>query len=288
MTIIPEDIAIHKPNKILLKKMEETVIKEKILFQKETDFHNIYVAENDFGRFIKYLDTYQAGYINSKNYKGNLPYINYFLIPYLMNKNIQKILIIGFGSGIIVNQYEKIFEKLKIVDIVDIEEYIFPLAQKYFNFKMSEKFNFYLQDALVFLKTTKRKYDLIVVDIANNEGIEERFIEEDYLKLVKSKLTKKGIFVSNMPSSVDVFNKKNKLILDLIKKHEKIFLHTDLYNGLTSNKIFYKTFFNIDENILDVTNLIIISSQFEFKISKNYEKLSLIGVDIKDYLKDLI
>lgn len=288
MTIIPENLAIHKPNSKLIKKMDNTEIKEKVLFQKTSDFHNISVVENKFGRFIKYLDTYQAGYINAKNYKGNLPYINYFLIPYLMNKNIKNILLIGFGSGIIVKQYEQIFEKLKNIDIVDIEENIFPIAEKYFDFKINNKFNFYLQDAIVYLKSTNKKYDLIVVDVAGNEGIDERFIEKEYLNLIKLKLTKTGIFVSNLPSSIDIFNKKNKFTADLIAKYKSIFNHLDIYNGATSNKIYYKTFFDIDETVLDITNLIIISSDKKYTPSKDYKKIEKLEIQISEYLNDLI
>ena len=213
MIIIPEQLEIHKPNKKLEEKINSIEIKEKVLFQKESDFHNIFVVENSFGRFLKYHETYQAGFIKTKEYSGNLPYINYFLIPYLMNKNIKNILLIGFGSGIIINQFEKLFKNLKSIDIVDIEENIFPIAQKYFDFKISDKMEFYLQDALIFLKTTKRKYDLIVVDVAGDEGIDERFLEDEYFSLIQKRLKKGGIFVSNLPSSRDIFNKKNKLIL---------------------------------------------------------------------------
>ena len=85
MTIIPEDLAIKKPEKKLLDKMNKTKIKEKVLFKVNSAFHSIFVVENKFGRFIKYKDTYQAGYISHEIYKGNLPYINYFLLPYLIN-----------------------------------------------------------------------------------------------------------------------------------------------------------------------------------------------------------
>ena len=107
----PEDIVIHKADKNLEKIIDEIDLEEKELFQINSTFHDISVVENNIGRFLKYDDTYQAGFINSPNYKGNLFYINYFLIPYLMNKNIKNILLVGFGSGIIVNQFEKIFEK---------------------------------------------------------------------------------------------------------------------------------------------------------------------------------
>ena len=287
MTIIPEDLSIHKPDEKLLNKINSIDIKEKIIFKKQSDFHNIFVVENDFGRFLKYKETYQAGYINSKNYKGNLPYINYFLIPYLMNKNIKDILLVGFGSGIIINQYEKIFSKLKRIDIVDIEENIFPIAEKYFDFKISDKMNFYLQDALIYLKMSKKKYDLIVVDVASDEGIDERFCSVEYLDLIKNSLKKDGIFISNMPSSRDIYNKKNEFVLNLLDKYKQKFDYIKLYSGKTSNKIYYKTFFDIDDEVYDVTNLIIISSDKNYNISSNYSKLENIGVDIKDYLKDL-
>lgn len=288
MTIIPEDFEIHKPDKLLKKKMDEIKINEKVLFKKESDFHSICVVKNHIGTFLKYLDTYQAGFIDSKNYKGNLPYINYFLIPYLMNYKIESILFIGFGSGIIINQYEKLFNNLKRIDIVDIEENIFPIAQKYFNFEISSKMNFYLQDALIYLKTTKKKYDLIVVDVADNVGVDERFLEEEYLKLIKTHLKKNGLFVSNLPSSRDIFNKKNKIILDLIKKYQNNFSYIKLFNGETSNKIYYKSFFDIDEIVLDITNLIFILSDKNWKISDDYSKLKELNIDIKPFVEDIV
>ncbi len=288
MTIIPENLAINKPDKKLIYRMDKADSDEKILFKKKSDFHTISVVESKIGRFLKYKDTYQAGFINTKVYKGNIPYINYFLIPFLMNKNIQNVLIIGFGSGIIVKQYEEIFEKIKRIDIVDIEEYIFPIAEKYFNFKISNTMNFYLQDALVYLKTTKKKYDLILVDVANDTGIDERFSVLNYLKLINSRLKKGGIFVSNMPSARDIFNKKNKFVLNLLNEYKKVFPNIDLYTGETSNKIYYKTFFNIDEIVLDITNLIIISSDKNYKIQNNFEKFREINVDIESYLNDKV
>ena len=288
MTINPQDLQIHKPNKKLEEIINKTKIKEKVLFKKNSDFHSIRVVENDFGKFIKFKDTYQAGIINSKNYKGNLPYINYFLIPYLMNPKIKDILFIGLGSGIIINQYNQIFKSLKRIDIVDIEEYIFPIAQKYFNFEINEKMNFYLQDAMIFLKTTKKKYDLIVVDVAGNQGIDERFYSIDYLNLIKSKLKKTGIFVSNLPSSRDILNKKNKIVLDLLKNYENIFAQIDIYDGETSNKIYYKTFYDINESVYDITNLILISSDKKYKLSQNYEIFEKLKIEITPFVNDLV
>lgn len=284
MTIIPSDLAIYKPKKSLVDLMEKNEVEENVLGEFDSDFHAISIVESSIGRFLKYNDTYQAGYINSLSYSGNLPYINYFLIPVLMNPEIKNILLVGFGSGILVNQLENILP-IKNIDIVDIEENIFSIAKNYFNFKENEKQNFYLQDALIYLKTTKKKYDLIIVDVAGDEGIDERFCDSNYLSLIKKCLKKDGIFVSNMPSSRDIFNKKNKFALKLIELYRSNFAFVDIYNGETSNKIFYKTFFNLDEVVFDVTNMILISSDKKYDF-KNNSLLAEI-VDIKPYLEDL-
>ena len=139
---------------------------------------------------------------------------------------------------------------------------------------------------MIYLKTTKKKYDLIIVDVAGDEGIDERFCNCEYLSLIKKCLVKDGIFVSNMPSSRDIFNPKNKFALDLIKLYRANFNYVDIYNGETSNKIFYKTFFNIDEVVYDITNMILISSDKKHIMQDN-KKINEI-INISPYLLDKI
>lgn len=288
MIITPEELAIHEPDEKLLEIINNKTFNDKILYENQSDFHDIKIIENEIGRFLHYKDTYQAGYIDTPTYKGNVPYVNYFLIPYLFNPNIEKILLIGLGTGIIVNQYEKLFKDLKSIDVVDIEENIIEIAQKFFNFKPSPKFNFNLQDGLVYLNNCKKKYDLIVVDVASDEGIDERFCNMEYLKCIKSHLKKNGIFVSNMPSSADVLNPENTFVLNLYDNYKKIFKNVNLYKGNTSDKVYYKAFFNLDERVIDITNLIFISSDSDLKMVGETQNIEELGVSIQNYINDLI
>ena len=193
------------------------------------------------------------------------------------------------GTGIIINQYEKLFTQLKKIDVVDIEENILDIAQNFFDFKQNSTFNFILQDGLVYLNNTKQKYDLIVVDVASDEGIDDRFCSEEYLTSIKSHLKKNGIFVSNMPSSADVLNPENIFIHNLIKRYKQNFKNVSLYKGNESDRVYYKAFFNLDERVVDITNLIFISSDIEQKIKKeNIKNVENLGISIHNYLKDLI
>ena len=103
--LIPEELAINKPKSKFLEIINNKKFNDKVLCEINSDFHNIKIIENEVGKFIHYGDTYQAGFINTDFYKGKLPYINYFLIPYLINPDIKKILLIGLGTGKIVSDF---------------------------------------------------------------------------------------------------------------------------------------------------------------------------------------
>lgn len=287
--LIPENFALKKPKPELLKVINGKKFNDKVIYKKNSAFHQIKVVENEVGRFLHYLDTYQAGFINTDFYKGNLPYINYFLISYLINPYIKNILLIGLGSGKIVNDFEFLYKDLKSIDVIDIEENIFDIALNYFNFKPSPKFNFILQDGITFLRSNKKKYDLIIVDVANNYGIDSRFLNEDYFISVKKSLKKNGIFISNMCASPDFKNPDNKFFNYYFPFYKKYFKNNLIFKGNYSDKIYYKSFFNIDERVIDITNVILISSDKFLRISKSEllkNKILKLNVNINNYLND--
>ncbi len=291
MIIKPEDFAIHEPDSGLLKIINARVFDDKILYKTESDFHHISVVENEIGRFLHYKDTYQAGYINTQGYKGNLPYINYFTIPYLINKDIQNILVAGFGSGRLVNDYEYLFDSIKSIDVVDIEENIFGIAENFFGYKKSDKVSFYLQDCLVYLRLCKKKYDLIVVDVASDEGIDDRFLKEDYIKNIKKSLSPQGLFVSNLCASPDFEHKDNILFKRIKKLYEHNFKKNFVFKGNMSDMVYYSAFFGINERVIDITNVVIISALYDAEIrqltNEDRKKYLKILPDIEKYLADL-
>ncbi len=283
--LIPEELAIKKPKSELLKIINNKKFNDTVLFEVNSDFHKIKVVENEIGRFLHYKDTYQAGFIDTDFYKGNLPYINYFLISYLLKPKAEKILVIGMGSGKLINDIEFLFDNLKTVDVVDLEENIADIAVNYFDFKPSDKFNFILQDGITYLLNCRKKYDLIIVDVANNDGIDLRFLSEDYFLAVKKCLKKNGIFVSNMCASPDFENPKNLFFKKYFPIYKRFFNNNMVFKGNYSDEVYYKAFFNIDERVIDITNVIIFSSDGKLKLNKsNIEKFKSLNIDISLYL----
>ncbi|MCQ2754369.1 MAG: hypothetical protein MJ231_04895 [bacterium] len=290
--IIPENSMKQLPDENILKQMQK--YKENVIFKTDSSFHDVFVCDNKVGRFLKYGISIQAGIIDTPFYKGNIPYLNYFLQTYFLKPKAKKILLIGFGIGHLVNQMEMIFDNLEQFDAVDIEENIMDIATNYFNFKPSGKFNFYLQDALVYLRNNKTKYDIIITDVAGNEGIDERFFEDEFFENIKKSLAKDGIFAFNSFANTD-FDEDEKTFFGFsIKQYKKYFKNFAVFNGVTSDSVTLKAMYGLDKRIYDITNSIFVASDmvleekmFQDISSENIEKINSIGVNICPYTKDL-
>ncbi|MGN0014702.1 MAG: spermidine synthase [Candidatus Gastranaerophilaceae bacterium] len=292
--IIPENIMKKEADIESVAEVCARMTQDEILWEKESDFHSISVCQNPNGRFMRYGISFQAGKIQSDLYSGNIPYLNYFLIPYLLQPNAENILVIGFGTGMLVNQLETLYKNLKSIDAVDIEENIMYIATEFFNFHKSDKFSFYLQDALVYLRENQKKYDLIIVDVAGNEGIDERFFEQDFFINIKKSLSKNGIFAFNSCANTDFCEDENEFFGFTINTYKKYFKNFAVFDGKTSDKVYYKVFFDINKRVLDVTNAIFIASdktlrEDDFKLpnENNLSEIKKIHSDITSYINDL-
>ncbi len=290
--LIPENSMRKKPDKKVLKNMASH--DEKVIFELNSTFHDISICESEVGRFLKYGMSIQAGIMNSPEYKGNIPYLNYFLQTKFLKKDAKKILLIGFGIGYFVKQIEQIFDNLEHFDTVDIEENIMDIAINYFDFKPSDKFHFYLQDALVFLRNNKLKYDIIIVDVAGNEGIDERFFSDDFFLNVKKSLAKNGIFAFNSFANTDFAENENTFFGFSLNRYKKHFKNFAVFDAKTSDILTFKVLYGLNERLYDITNAIFIASDmkldakmFENISGKDLERIKSIGIDISTYAHDL-
>ena len=292
--IIPENLMKKDVDVEAITTACAKMVTDDVLWETESTFHSISICENPQGRFMRYGISFQAGRVDTPFYKGNIPYLNYFLIPYLLKKNAKKILVIGFGTGILIKQYEKLFNNLEQIDAVDIEENILSIASRFFDFEEGKNFHFHLQDALVFLRNNKTKYDIIITDVAGNEGVDKRFFENEFFNNIKKSLKKDGIFAFNSCSNINYDENENEFFGFTVKKYKEYFKNFAVFDGQTSDMLFYKIFYDIHERLIDVTNAIIIASDdlltessFKNYSKKDFEKVESIGVNLEKYLKDL-
>ena len=127
-----------------------------------------------------------------------IDYLNGHFIYTLPTDRVYKILVLGAGgftAGLEDTRNDYTF--------VDIEHTLQEISEKYFLGKpLTPNKKFIVQDASQYLKNTKEKYDLILLDVYSNSfQVPEGFITAEFMQRVKSRVANDGILIMNIIAS---------------------------------------------------------------------------------------
>ncbi|MCK7470112.1 MAG: hypothetical protein MZU95_04395 [Desulfomicrobium escambiense] len=70
--------------------MENIEASEELICKVDSDFSSICVVKNKYGKFLKFDDSYQSGIIQTKDYSGGIPYVNYFFLRQYLTLILKK------------------------------------------------------------------------------------------------------------------------------------------------------------------------------------------------------
>jgi len=132
-------------------------------------------------------------------------YYDYFnLLPYLFSPEQKvKILIVGLAGGTISRSLLYFFPEQVEVDGVEIDKKVIDIGRRFFALS-DPRLTIFNQDGRVFLRLSKKKYDIIVIDAYNNElYIPWIMTTYEFWELVKERLEPEGIIAFNVSTSKD-------------------------------------------------------------------------------------
>lgn len=120
------------------------------------------------------------------NYVGVL---TYNLESYSKGK---KALLLGLGGGTL---YKQLQQKGFEVDVVEIDERIEKVAKKYFY--IEKELNVVVDDARHFIRTTNKKYDVVIYDLYHSETPPVHIMTNEAFAEIKNMLNPDGVLVVN-------------------------------------------------------------------------------------------
>ncbi len=124
-------------------------------------------------------------------------YQKLMLASLYLNPNPKRILVMGLGGGTIVTAIQNLLPDSKI-DVVEINPKMLDIAKAYFNFSLTENTEVFVQDGYDFIKNfNKKKYDLILFDIFDENYIPEKFLTEDFMESLKKIMSNSGVVAIN-------------------------------------------------------------------------------------------
>lgn len=126
------------------------------------------------------------------------------------------VLLLGFGLGSIPYMLENTFGKSYQYTAVEIDEEVVYLASKYVLDELKSDIMVHTTDAVHFMQYDTSQYDLICMDIFEDDQIPDVFESEDFLKVLKDSLTSKGVLVYNRLAYNDSILNKTRVFFQTV------------------------------------------------------------------------
>lgn len=173
----------------------------------------------------KHLNTKNANY----SY-GSLQRILKIGLKKIDLTKVNSILLLGLGGGSVIETLRKDFEYLKPITAVDIDPVIIDIAKTEFNLKENETLEIICEDALKFMASNTRHFDLIIIDLFVDIKVPKSFLDFLFWQDVVDASSTNGAILFN--ASLEK-SKSNALIdiIDLLKTH---FYKTEIYEKVNN------------------------------------------------------
>ena len=133
-----------------------------------------------------------------KSYWDYVTMMVYNIRSYARN---QKVLLLGMGGGTMLRLLENDGFDVDVVDIDGRMEYI---AQKYFG--VSKNQNIIIDDARHYIKTSPKKYDVIIYDLFNSETPPIHLMTQEAFSEIRTLLNKDGLLAINFYGFIEGAN----------------------------------------------------------------------------------
>jgi len=201
---------------------------EEILYKGESKFQDVKIAILEgFGKALILDNVVQFTEKEEFIYHETLAHIPMFTHP-----NPQNVLIIGGGDGGIAREVLR-HQSVKKVFLVDLDEKVTDITREYFpSFRTifdDKRLTTLYTDGLQFVKESKDKFDVVLIDLTDPVGPAKPLFEEPFYRLVSNVLSDDGIMCCQSES----LWYHNNIIKDIQNSLLKIFPVVDLFTLVT-------------------------------------------------------
>ena len=190
----------------------------KVIDSKSVEKHSRYLM----------IDSMIQGGMDMKN-GLSIYFYNYYLqfIPYMLHPQGKNCLMVGVGAGLVPAWYE---QNGITCDIVDIDQKVIELAEKYFNFRNKGKV--FAEDGRYFLASSTKLYDYLILDVFNGDITPAHLLSKEALTSASMRLTSGGVLAINI---IGTLLGENFMTASIVKTVEEVFDQVEIYPAFQVN-----------------------------------------------------
>jgi len=131
--------------------------------------------------------------------------------------NIERVLVLGLGLASVPQMLEQRFNKEFEYYAVEIDPEIIRLANKYILSDLKSPIQVFEMDAEIFVEISDELFDMIIIDIFDNDVVPEKFESAEFLQKTSELLANDGIILFNR------LNINDKTYQKTMDYNEKVF-----------------------------------------------------------------
>lgn len=262
-----------------LKHWSNSLYEDQIIFSRQSKFQKIVMTRNKKDLRLFLDGNLQFSTIDEYRYHEPLVHI-----PLGLASQKKNILILGGGDGLVAREVLK-YSQVERIYLVDLDPEITRLGRHDYNLKRlnngsldDQRVKVINEDAFVFLDKNQRFFDIIIADLPDPNNVSlARLYSKEFFKLIKSRLSKTGIFVTQATSPF--FAKKAFWCIKNTIAEAGFFKVIPYHVNVPS---FGDWGFVMAANINYRKNAINISVPTRFLENNNVQSLFVFGKDIKE------
>ena len=146
---------------------------------------------------------------------------------------VEKVLLLGLGMASIPQMLEKKFKMDFEYHAVEIDSEIIDMAGKYILDELNSPIYIYEMDAEIFVDISEEKFELIVVDIFDNNLVPWKFESSEFIGKVKNLLSPDGFVLFNRLNTDDKTYEETEryyknVISNVFPDSKKIFIKNNI------------------------------------------------------------
>ena len=189
---------------LILTVSQDVLLAGHVIYEKESLYHYISVVDNKSVRALQFRKgpgANEQSAINLNNPDEHvLEYTKMIFASLAFVPRPEHILVVGLGGGIIPTTLRKHYPDAQI-DIVELDNDVFEVAQKFFDFRNSELTKTFIADGRVYVRQARdsgKRYDIIILDAFNGTYIPPHLTTKEFLQEVFELLNDNGCIASNV------------------------------------------------------------------------------------------
>lgn len=175
-------------------------------------YRNIVVTEESGRRCLKFT-VRREEHDQSCQYTADpqrlvFPYARMMFASLLANPAPKRVLMVGLGGGSIPLVLQRLVPGT-VVDVVEIDDAVVRVAERYFRFRSGPTMKVAVQDARVFVRRAlqrRQQYDLIMLDAFTGDYIPEHLMTKEFLLECRQLLSPQGVLVANTFAISELFH----------------------------------------------------------------------------------